>query len=324
MSMNKLRYIKKVVAFYLPEKYRKKLQKKGFQQMLSSYKKIAKENKISKEDVLEIFGQMNITSDVLLHTSEMNIGKFLFPKPELVEIISDIVNLREHTLVVAGLSLSESMYDYIVRKGVRTFNVLESPITTGVINELFAKKENAIRSLHPTHSAVAIGPRAKYYTEGHDLDDTPFGVHSPWWKIIKEGGKLLMLGAPKNFTSIHAVEDAVGKEYPWKVYLRKKFAFDVTGYNNNHVKVYTKCHNPMTTLARDSDIMDEFISELKSKGYWESYSIGASEIALVDAKGFALTYLDWLENGKSIYGSHRVTTKLRERVEQIKKEMTNN
>lgn len=70
--------------------------------------------------------------------------------------------------------------------------------------------------------------------------------------------------------------------------------------------------------------MDEFISELKSKGYWESYSIGASEIALVDAKGFALTYLDWLENGKSIYGSHRVTTKLRERVEQIRKEMTNN
>lgn len=298
-----------------------KLQEKGLRQTVSFYKRIAKENKIKREEFTSIFDRIKIDSDVLLHTSEMNIGKFLFPKSELVEIISDKVNLKKHTLVVAGLSLSESMYDYIVRKKVKTFNVKESPITTGVLNEIFAKTENSIRSLHPTHSAVALGLRAKYYTEGHELDDTPFGPNSPWWKIIKEGGKLLMLGAPKNFTSIHAVEDAIGKVYPWKVYLRKKYAFDVTDYNNDHITVYTKCHNPLTTLARDNEIMDEFISEMKARGYWESYPIGASEVAIVDAKGFALTYLDWIKNGKSIYGRHKVSTKLRERIEQIKKEI---
>ncbi len=320
--MNRLKYIKRLIAFYLPKKYRKKLQEKGLRQTLTTYKKIAKENKISREEILGIFNQINVNSDVLLHTSEMNIGKFLFPKGDLIQILSEKVNLKENTLIVASLSLSESMYDYIVRNGNRSYNVKESPIATGIINELFAHEKDAVRSLHPTHSAIAIGPRSKYYTDGHELDDTPFGQHSPWWKIIEQGGKLLMLGAPKNFTSIHAVEDAIGEEYPWKVYLRKKYAFDVTGYNNEHITVYTKCHNPLTTLARDGEIMDCFISDLRAKGFWESYPIGASEIALVDAKGFALTYLDWVDNGNSLYGRHCVSKSLHNKIMQIKNKIS--
>ncbi len=316
-----LRYYRKLIYVYTPDWIKRRLPQKRetLKNNLEHYRKIAKENKITKESICEILNSFTINSDILLHTSEMNIGKFLIKKEDLVDMLFDKVNISDNTLITASLSFSGSMYDFVVKSEKREFDVRKSPILTGVLNEIIANRTGAIRSLHPTHSAVAIGPRAIYYTKDHEKDETPFGKNSPWWRIIESKGSILLFGAPHNITSIHAVEDAIGEIYPWKVYLRKKFSYDIVDVDGNHHSIVTTCHNPATTIKRTH--LPDFVQELKNNGYWESYPIGASEIVLLNARGMALTYLNWVENGYSIYGHHRVSQKLINRIEELKIEL---
>ena len=62
--------------------------------------------------------------------------------------------------------------------------------------------------MHATHSCAAFGRLAEELTRDHELDDTPVGPNSPFTKLPKVGGKILMLGC--NFasnTSMHGVEE---------------------------------------------------------------------------------------------------------------------
>lgn len=319
--VDKVRYYKNLTYVYTPDWIKRiiPVKRDSLKKTLEHYRKIAKENKITKDCICEILDSFTIQSDVLLHTSEMNIGKFLIKKEELAEIIINKVNTNDNTLITASLSFSGSMYDSVAKNKKRVFDVSTSPILTGVLNEIIATQNGAIRSLHPTHSVVALGPRASYYIKDHEKDETPFGNNSPWWKIIKSNGSILLFGAPHNITSIHAVEDAIGEVYPWKVYLKKKYMYDVVDVNGIHHSVLTTCHNPATTIRRTH--LPDFIQELKNNGFWESHPIGASEIVLLSARGMALTYLNWVEKGYSIYGRHRVSQKLINKIEEIKAEI---
>ena len=318
----RLFYYIDLIYVYTPDWIKRRIQEKrgSLNKKIEYYRRIAKENQISKDDICQILESLDIKSDILLHSSEMNIGKVLMKKEELANTIIDKVDISKNTLILAGLSFSESMFDYVVKNKNRVYDVKTSPILVGVLNEKIAERPESIRSLHPTHSAVALGPMAAFYIKDHEKDETPFGKNSPWWKIIKRNGSLLLIGAPRNITSIHAVEDAIGKEYPWKVYLRKKYLFDVVDAEGNHHSVLTTCHNPATSIRRTH--LPDFIQELKNKGLWKSYPIGASEIVLLNARGMALTYLNWVENGFSIYGKHKVSQKLIDRIEEIKMELS--
>ena len=321
--LEKVRYYRALIYVYTPDWIKIKLQEKrgSLNKQIEYYRKIAKENKITKESICEILDCFVFSSDILLHTSEMNIGKFLIRKEELADVLINKVNLSKNTLVIASLSFSESMYDYVVKNKKRVYDVKSSPNMMGILNEIIAKQPGSIRSLHPTHSAVALGPNALFYVKDHEMDETPFGKNSPWWKIIKSNGNILLFGAPKNITSIHAVEDAIGDVYPWKIYLRKKYIFDVIDADGTHHSVRTTCHNPATSIRRTH--LPDFIQELKNNGLWESHPIGASEIVLLNARGMAMAYLNWVEQGYSIYGKHKVSKKLIDRIEEIKKELSN-
>src|SRR5262249_59650621 len=48
-------------------------------------------------------------------------------------------------------------------------------------------------SLHPTHSIAAIGARAEEILRDHEFSPTPCGPASPWGKIARSGGSILML-----------------------------------------------------------------------------------------------------------------------------------
>jgi aminoglycoside 3-N-acetyltransferase len=71
-----------------------------------------------------------------------------------------------------------------------------------------------IRTNHPTHSVAICGELRDALNAGVELDDTPMGVHSPYRKIAKYGGKILMLGCSLDHNSfMHGVEELVGAPY---------------------------------------------------------------------------------------------------------------
>lgn len=94
------------------------------------------------------------------------------------------------------------------------FDVRSSPAWTGRIPETMRNWPGAVRSLHPTHSVVALGPQARSLTAGHEECWTPCGEGSPWVKLARLGGKLVFLGVTLDCnTTFHAAEELAEVPY---------------------------------------------------------------------------------------------------------------
>jgi aminoglycoside 3-N-acetyltransferase len=89
-----------------------------------------------------------------------------------------------------------------------------TPGCVGFLPEYFRMRDGTRRSLHPTHSVCAIGARADDLLGEHFRDETPCGPHSPFNKLLHQGGKILMLGCGLGpNTTMHAIEEHVLPPY---------------------------------------------------------------------------------------------------------------
>jgi aminoglycoside 3-N-acetyltransferase len=87
------------------------------------------------------------------------------------------------------------------------FHVAHTPSTVGALTNVFRQRPGVIRSLHPVHSLAAIGPKAKFFTEGHLEARTPWSADSPYGKLMSNDGFILFLGTDfRANTCIHAIE----------------------------------------------------------------------------------------------------------------------
>ncbi len=115
---------------------------------------------------------------------------------------------REGTLLMPALSYAT------VNPKSPVFDVLNTPCCVGKIPETFRTKPLVSRSVHPHHSVCALGPMAAELLGDHHLDTTPCGPHSPFARLPKVGGKVLMLGCGlRPNTSFHAIEELVEPPY---------------------------------------------------------------------------------------------------------------
>lgn len=94
------------------------------------------------------------------------------------------------------------------------FDVRSTPSCIGIIPETFRLTPGVLRSLHPTHSVCACGPRAADLLARHAEDTTPCGPSSPFRAVPAAGGQILMLGCGlRPNTSMHSVEELVVPPY---------------------------------------------------------------------------------------------------------------
>lgn len=84
----------------------------------------------------------------------------------------------------------------------------------GVLSELFRTRYAEHRSLHPTHSASALGPAASVLLAGHHLDPTPCSANSPWGKLAGAQAYILLLGIGfERCTALHHPEEVVAPDF---------------------------------------------------------------------------------------------------------------
>jgi len=97
------------------------------------------------------------------------------------------------------------------------FDVLRTPCCVGALPEYFRTRPGSLRSVHPSHSVSAYGPRAHELIDGHINDHTPCGANSPFSKLLPAGGQILFLGCGlRPNTSMHAIEEHIEPEYLFK------------------------------------------------------------------------------------------------------------
>ncbi len=90
------------------------------------------------------------------------------------------------------------------------FDPETEPACVGILPNIFRQRPGVVRSLHPTHSIAAYGPRAAEYIKGEENVLTPCQPDGCWGRLRDENAKILMLGVPhsKN-TFIHSVEEVL-------------------------------------------------------------------------------------------------------------------
>jgi aminoglycoside 3-N-acetyltransferase len=144
---------------------------------------------------------------LLVHSSLSALG-FVSGGPETV-----IRGLRQALGTEGTLMMPALSYERVTTKRP-FFDVRRTPSNVGAIPEAFRKRPGTARSMHPTHSVCAVGPRTGELLSDHDQDRTPCGPHSPFRKLPAVDGQLLMLGCGlRPNTSMHAIEETVVPPY---------------------------------------------------------------------------------------------------------------
>ncbi len=152
---------------------------------------------VSKEQIISDLKHMGLVEGdhVAVALSFKSIG-FVEGGPEgFIEALLTAIGPKGTIMMNAHTSyfpVSEINPDYV-------FDFRSSSPLTGVLPEKMLKHEGAIRSRHPTFSAVAVGHLAEYLTDGHDENSRPY---LPFEKLAKVKGKCLFIGIEGRLVAI--------------------------------------------------------------------------------------------------------------------------
>ena len=266
---------------------------------------------LTKSEAEIIFSKLTLQSDVFVHTSLLDIGKVEGGYKVLVQHLNKSILDKGFTLLFPAIPMKGSSEDYI--KQITTFDVRTAAISTGVINQYYSFLPNAERSLSPTHSVIAIGPKSTYYTNDHHLSDTPFKENSPYYKLLINKGKVLMLGAKlKHLTLIHVVEDLLGDDYPVRIHTKRSFEINIINKDGDNFKSNFKTHSKYRGVFRD---MTDVSNDLRNLHSTQIIPLGDGEFVLMDAIEIVLYLFENLKSGNSPYGRRKISKQANEKID---------
>ena len=137
--------------------------------------------------------------DLLVHSSLRRTGPVEGGPEAIIDILLEAIG-PTGTLLMPTISGS-------VTPSQPVFHVEKTPSAVGYLPQLFLTRKEAVRSLHPIHSAAAMGPRAEFYTQDHLAANTPWSPESPYGKLMRQNGWILFLGVNMDVnTCFHALE----------------------------------------------------------------------------------------------------------------------
>lgn len=219
---------------------------------------------------------------VLVHSSLSSIGFVRGGARAVIEALFRTIG-PNGTLVMPAHSWDRSA------RGDFTFDVATTPSCVGQITEVFRTMAGVTRSLHPTHSVAAAGPRAHYLTHGHENASTPCGIGTPYAKLIDERCQILFLGTTlEQNTMLHTVEALCDLPYLMQ---RDEESFTITDAD----RIVRTCR-----LRRHNRGPDRRFAEtehmLERHGLLRKGRVGRSPVLLVECKPMVTLILETLRS----------------------------
>ncbi len=163
----------------------------------------------TKQQLLTAFRNAGLSAGdtVLVHSSLRTLGP--------VEGGADtVIDALIETLGPDGTLAMPTHTAKVVNASQPVFHEVLTPSQVGALTNVFRLRAGVQRSLHPTHSIAAYGPRATALIEGHEREQTPCSDSSPYARLCEWGGKVLIIGTGLNrCTLFHGCEEWAGM--PW-------------------------------------------------------------------------------------------------------------
>ncbi len=292
--------VKDVVRTWTPEvllNWNRKRKKNKRNKILKQ--QAAKGQSLNTKDILADLEAIGIKSGdtLLVHSSLSRIGHLTAGPKTFVDALLAAVGPNGNLLMPTS---PNAVYQLNYIRNTPFFDVLQSPSNTGKITEYFRTLPEAKRSLHPTEPVSAVGPMSEYFIKDHFNQLTPYNENSPFFKVGKEGGKILYVGVTLDNagTSLHTLEDAI-PDFKYPIYYPEIMQVKVLDSLGNAHKVKTKVHDPTYSKLRKCD---QLIPHFEAAGVLKKVKIGHADTLLVDANGFFQTMVNlYQEHGITMY-----------------------
>ena len=208
---------------------------------------------------------------IIIHSSYKSMGGLDGGIKTLIDAILSVLGesgtLIAPTLTFRDVSVENPVFDYV-----------NTPSCVGAVSEYVRTMSGAVRSIHPTHSCAVIGRYTDYFVAGHELDRTPVGKNSPFYKLREAGGKVLMLGCGVGCnTSMHGVEEYFGTPY---VLPRTPSPYTIIMPEKTYTIDFYRHHIRQNGFEQRYDRLKDVMSE----EFFVRESIHGAESYLIDAK----------------------------------------
>ena len=159
-------------------------------------------NTLTVNDLIAAFSEIGLGKGdrLIIHSSLSSLGHVEKGAEGVIDALLEVIGPSGNLMLPT--------FNYTRPLPEPYYDPQNTPCRAGIIPETGRKRPDTIRSLHPTHSVAVIGPDAKQLTDGH-LQTRAFGKNSPIDRLVKAGGKVLLIGVAHTTSStIH-----IGEEY---------------------------------------------------------------------------------------------------------------
>jgi aminoglycoside 3-N-acetyltransferase len=158
------------------------------------------------------------------------------------------------------------------------FDPRSTPCIVGRIPERFRQRPGVTRSLHPTHSVAATGARVAAILRDHELSPTPCGPDSPWGRIARGGGQILMVGVgTQPCTMFHGAEEEAEPDERCTPSTPCRLVTEA-----GERTVWLRLHGPYSGALDDRAAMEPV---LEAAGLLCRTTVGNSTLLRIDARG---------------------------------------
>jgi len=242
---------------------------------------------VTKEHIAEGLQKLGFQKGdiVFVHSSLSSFGYVKGGADAVIDALLETVG-EEGTVMMPALTYST------VNARQPIFDVKHTPCVVGRIPETFRLRQEAKRSLHPTHSVAAIGAKAEYLTIGHEKDMTPCSRTSPYGKLVELGGYILFIGVDLRCnTTFHAMEEWANVPGRFGAIEQLHVIYE----NGNDILVPSKRH------AGPSNDFLKMEAPLLEAGIMRIGKIGNATLRLVAAKPMAEMTMKTLEEDPEFF-----------------------
>ncbi len=162
------------------------------------------------------------------------------------------------------------------------FDPATEPGCVGILPNIFKDRPGVVRSLHPTHSIAAYGPKAAEYVKGEENATTPCPPEGCWGRLLQEKAKILLVGVTHaRNTFIHSVEEMF--DVPER-FSAEPVAYEIVMPDKRRKAVQVHRHyNPV--MAHISESFDKMEQGYYDTGAAKKVRLGDAECILCDAEG---------------------------------------
>ena len=158
---------------------------------------------------------------LMVHSSFHGAPGFTGSPSLFIDALIELVGPEGHLLMVSLPYLS-STYDYL--KEGKLFDVRKTISHTGILSEAFRRRSGVLRSQHPTHPILALGPEANWLVAGHERCLYPCGLGTPFDKFQQLGGKVLLFNVTiYAFSFFHFLEERIKDQLKFPLFLPEPF-----------------------------------------------------------------------------------------------------